>query len=752
MKRFTLRLLWGWALCFAWTGQGLAQSHLFRAQVKDESGKPVPRVQVWLVELGLRAWSDGEGWFSFLSLPEGQYSLKVDGPGFESVTSSVTVPWESEGIPEIILKMAVQAQMVVTGTRREVRLSDAPVRTEVVSRDQIQQQASRTLADAVESVTGVRVENNCQNCNFSQLRLLGLEGAYSQILLDSQPVLSAMASVYGVEHLSTAMMDRIEIVKGGGSALYGPGAVGGVVNVVSKRPTHPGGSFDLMTEQMDGEGLQHAGFHWDWVPSNQRHALSVYGQWDDADAVDVDGDGYTEAGVKEAQTLGLRFMKSLLEGAARWTVDGSYFSEFRRGGNRLDLPESLADVAEMADTRRTFLSTTWYHTPSTLWDYKLAASYALSQRDSYYGSGQDPNAYGESESPVLSLDAQVNRYGNRHVFTFGGQLLQEQLEDVQPAYQRQLDEKHHNVGFFVQDEWQWHETLLVTSGVRIDDHSELDQVVASPRLALKWVPMDDVTWRFSVSTGFRAPQVFDEDLHITQAGGEAQVIVNDPELAEERAVNLLANFSYEPKWGYGQALVEIAVFRTDLKDTFLLQENDDPLTDEVEFFRINSGRSVVQGIELNLGYAPHPRLQLEAGFVLESAKLDEPEGDFGVRDFFRTPDQYGVFSAKTTLGAGVDVAVLGKYTGKMWVPHYEGPTIEAPELVRSPEFFTWDLRCSRAFDLGASQHRSLTLALGARNLTNEYQQDLDQGPDRDAGFVYGPRYPRSYYLSASYQF
>jgi outer membrane receptor for ferrienterochelin and colicins len=83
-----------------------------------------------------------------------------------------------------------------------------PVRTEVVSRETIERTAARTLADAIEYTTGVRVENNCQNCNFQQIRLLGLDGAYSQILVDGQPLVSSLAQVYGVEHIPAQMIER----------------------------------------------------------------------------------------------------------------------------------------------------------------------------------------------------------------------------------------------------------------------------------------------------------------------------------------------------------------------------------------------------------------------------------------------------------------------------------------------------------------------------------------------------------------
>ena len=126
--------------------------------------------------------------------------------------------------------------VVITGTRIERALEDAPVRTQVVQRDQLQQRKARNLAESLDYMAGVRVETNCQNCGFTQLRLNGLAGAYTQVLIDGLPSFSGLAGVYGLEQLPAEMIQRVEVVKGGGSALYGPSAVAGVVNVVTRKP------------------------------------------------------------------------------------------------------------------------------------------------------------------------------------------------------------------------------------------------------------------------------------------------------------------------------------------------------------------------------------------------------------------------------------------------------------------------------------------------------------------------------------
>ena len=139
------------------------------------------------------------------------------------------------------------------------------VRTEVVTNDLMTRSGARTLADAVEYTTGVRVENNCQNCNFSQIRLLGLDGPYTQILVDGQPIVSSLAQVYGIEQIPARMIERIEVVKGGGSALYGPGSVGGVVNIIPREPPRSGGLAEIRADSFGEEANLSFNGALDWV-------------------------------------------------------------------------------------------------------------------------------------------------------------------------------------------------------------------------------------------------------------------------------------------------------------------------------------------------------------------------------------------------------------------------------------------------------------------------------------------------------
>ena len=217
----------------------------------DASGAVLPGATVALLPSGPVAVTGPDGTFCLREIPAGEHVATVSLDGFYTRRVTLRVPQAPDGALTIVMAPGIRADVVVTATRTSRNLGEVPVRTEVITRDLITRSGSRTLADAVEYTTGIRVENNCQNCNFSQIRLLGLDGPYTQILVDGQPVVSSLAQVYGIEQIPARMIERIEVVKGGGSALYGPGSVGGVVNIIPREPPRTGGVLEMRETPSD---------------------------------------------------------------------------------------------------------------------------------------------------------------------------------------------------------------------------------------------------------------------------------------------------------------------------------------------------------------------------------------------------------------------------------------------------------------------------------------------------------------------
>ena len=711
--------------------------------VLDATGLPLPGVAVSIGQLTVV--TDGHGRYCFAALaaePADELQITATLEGFMPHRARINrLRAADSGVTHhITLVPGFRQETVVTATRTSRRLADVPVRTEVVGRDMIDRLAARTLADAIEYTTGVRVESNCQNCNFSQIRLLGLDGPYTQLLVDGQPVISSLAQVYGIEQIPARMIERIEVVKGGGSALYGPGSVGGVVNVIPREPIKRGAIVETRSDVMDGEPGFSLNGATDWVSTSQDAFVTLFGQFDRVKPLDLTGDGFTEVSRRQLDAVGARAARYLLANAAKFTVDVTSVREDRRGGNRLDFAPHEADIAESIRSARHSVGATWFHARGRRVDYRISGAWSGTWRDSYYGTGRDPGAYGDTVSQLGVVDTQVNTYVRTHTLSSGVQLNRETLRDSQPAYARHTDAVYSNAGIFLQDDWALGRGWQMVYGARADHHSAVHRVIVSPRLAVMWSPQPTLDIRASLARGFRAPQLFDEDLHLSSVGGEARIINLSPDLSEERSTNYMVGAEWKPFVGIGQALVEVNAFSTRLTNLFHVVNHDNPATGEVEFLKTNFGAARVSGIEVNLGWGIGDEFIIQGGLVEQRARFDDAEPDFGSRDFFRSPRRYGNLTATWNPHGIANFFAGVRYTGPMSVPHYAG-VITHDRLERSPSFVTVDASVSRA--LGEWSGRSVVLTLNGRNLTNAYQADVDQGPLRDASYVYGPRFPRS---------
>ncbi|HEX2254592.1 MAG TPA: TonB-dependent receptor [Thermoanaerobaculia bacterium] len=639
-------------------------------------------------------------------------------------------------------------EVVVTATRTPRREADSPVPVGVLDRATLEATAARTLAEAVEWSAGVRVESSCQNCNVTQVRLLGLDGPYTQILVDGQPTVSSLALVYGLEQVPARLIDSIEVVKGGGSAIYGGGAVAGVINLIPHQPSVTGGAVEMQGLVAGGEPGTSLSAAVDWLGATADRTLTAFAQRDASEPVDRDGDHFSEVARRELTAWGLRYEQYAAGGRGRWSAELNGLEAARRGGDlaRIDRPPHDTALTEWIATDRLGGSFAWLHTVAERFDYRLTTSYARTRRDSYYGSGFDPAAYGTTDNTLWVADSQANAYLAASTLTAGLQYTRDEIDDRQGGRGRRLAATASDLGAYLQDDRRLARRFTLVYGARVDVHSQVDEPIVSPRLAALWSPRDDLLVRASLATGFRPPAVFDEDLHVELVGGgEVRRVENASDLEEERSRAGLLSAEWRPTFGRrGSAALELHLFRTDLEGRFVLAPDDHPATPGVvELTRINFGDARVEGVELIGGARWGDRLDAELGWVLQSARHEEPEPEFGSRRFLRTPQSHGRLLLRWRLPRRLDLFAGVAHTGSMRVPHYAG-FVAGDRLETAPSFTTVDLNLARTFERAGG--RRLVVAAGGKNLTDAYQRDLDRGPLRDASYVYGPRFPRSWFV------
>lgn len=677
-----------------------------------------------------------------------------------------------------------RVQVVSTATRSERLLSEVPIRTEVLRGEDIALRAATDFSRVAELINGLRVESNCQNCNTSEVQLLGLGGAYNQLLFDGAPLMSTLGGVYGLEQIPAAFINRVEVVKGGGSSLYGPGAVAGVVNLIPEQPVRNGGYLQLGTDVQKGEPAWSVDGRADLVSEDGRGGLSLVGQWSTQDALDFNGDGYSEIVDKDQKVAGVQGWAALGDDT---TLRANYLftDETRRGGNRLDQPEWLANIAESLDTQYHRGGVHLDHVLSDAADFTLGYSFAYIERKSFYGGlGEvetdpaspdfdpaqlDPSVpgsaaetafdqYGYTVNPLHYLDSQFNLRRGAHALAFGAQYKRESVRDDQrngagETLLRGTRETFSNLGVFLQDEWTLSERVDVVLGARADKHSALDDAVFSPRVALAWQASDALKLRAGLSTGFRAPEVFSEDLHVDTLGAEPVRIRNVDGLSEERATTAMLGLDWRSAVD-GRLSWDATASLTELRDTFVLSDIREDAGGLYQL-RSNARGSQVAGLETNFGWQASDRVQLTTGVAWYRSRFDDAQVVFDDRedggdtviashDYLKTPRWSGQAQLTWSPSPLLDAYVGLKYTGRMHVLNNNTGTLE-----RSDDF--WVVDAGTTWHLGQGD-RHWDLALGVRNLFDQRQGDLETGAGRDSDYVYGPRFARSIYASARFNF
>ncbi|HSH50786.1 MAG TPA: TonB-dependent receptor, partial [Bacteroidales bacterium] len=208
--------------------------------VVDTDGEHIPFATVILKNTTIGTATDETGHFQLINMPVGEYIVKASSIGFKEVEKEVNLKEGNTIELKFILQKDILGleQVVVTADRNGKRRKDASVIVNTITPKIFNVAQTITLSDGLNFCPGLRMENNCQNCGFTQVRMNGMEGPYSQILINNRPIFSGLAGVYGLELIPSSIVERIEVVRGGGSALYGSNAIAGTINLILKDPVN----------------------------------------------------------------------------------------------------------------------------------------------------------------------------------------------------------------------------------------------------------------------------------------------------------------------------------------------------------------------------------------------------------------------------------------------------------------------------------------------------------------------------------
>jgi outer membrane receptor for ferrienterochelin and colicins len=731
------------------------------------NGEHIPFVNIFNEGTNKGTATDVTGHYMLINLPEGTHTLVAKSIGYKTASKTISIVKSQTLEVNFVLEEETMMlnQVVVTGTKTFKRQTESPVIVNVIESKSLNMVQACNISEGLRFQPGLRVETDCQTCNYTQLRMNGLGGSYSQILINGRPVFSPLMGLYGMEQIPANMVDRIEVVRGGGSALYGSSAIGGTVNIITRLPTESSYDFSSSFQNINSEATDQVLFgNMTMLTKNRNAGAAIYVNHRKRDAYDHNDDKFSELPELNNNSFGANlFFKPDFN--QKIELNLSSLNEYRYGGEIKEGPAYLAQQSEER-THNIFMGGIDYHLNFND-DNSSFISYVAGQstkRKHYTGIiPDDPELlaahlaeppYGHTTNTTLQAGLQMNhRLANfplgKNIITFGMEYLIDDVFDTIPAYSYVIDQQTKNLAGFVQSDWEINKKLTFLAGLRADDHNLVEKPVFSPRISVLYKLQKSGQLRLTWGTGFRAPQAFDTDMHIAFAGGGVSRITLMPGLKEERSNSYSGSYNYDKATESFIAGFTLEYFYTRLNNVFYLQPiGADDFGERFE--KRNGTGATVQGTTIELRGNYKRKMQLEAGITLQSSYFDQPveniTGTDPVDEFLRSPEQYGYMTFSLTPGKRFNASVSGIYTGKMLLVHLAGAPEQLNDAYKTSDSFTEiNLKLSYTFFLG-SVDSGIELFGGVRNILNAYQSDFDTGKNRDSNYVYGPGAPRTIFF------
>jgi outer membrane receptor for ferrienterochelin and colicins len=601
----------------------LAQGHLSAQQgdilgtVRTAEG-PLAAAHVF-IEGGTQAtWTDTSGAFHFGALPARSHRLVASAIGYRRIDTLLAIGKGDTLRLDLFLEedAALLEEVVVSGTMKEVSRSESPVPVAVYNARFFKANPTPSVFEALQQVNGVRPQMNCNVCNTGDIHINGLEGPYTMVLIDGMPIVSGLSTVYGLTGIPRSLIERMEVVRGPASTLYGSEAVGGLINIITKDPASaPRVSAEVFAS---GWGELNTDIGLRLNPGKGLRSLWGLNHFSYRFPRDDNGDGFTDLTLQDRISV---FQKMTLERRGRrlLSLAGRYVYEDRWGGETRWTP---ADRGGDAIYGESIYTNRW----ELLGEYRPLASEDLLLRVSANGHLQDA-AYGNTPYRAAQYIgfAQLTwgRTLGRHDLLAGAAYRYTWYDDNTPATEERSGELLRNrpsiihlPGLFLQDEIGWGRRHRLLLGLRYDRQNVHGNIL-TPRANFKWTsPGGRGELRLGGGSGYRVANVFTED-HAALTG--ARRVVFEGELAPETSWNLNAHFVkrfYAPDGSSFR--FEAGAFHTRFGNRILPDYDSDP---NLIVYRNLDGRAVSQGLTLDVDLSWSGGLNLMAGATWQDVSV-----------------------------------------------------------------------------------------------------------------------------------
>jgi outer membrane receptor for ferrienterochelin and colicins len=572
---------------------------------------PAMFVNIVLKNTTLGTTTDSLGKFSIRNIPLGTYQMEISGIGYKTQRTNLKI---TDSKP-IFLKLELQAdqnqlqEVVVTGTMKEVILSESPVPIQTFTPAFFKKNPTPSLIEALQNVNGVKPQLNCAVCNTGDIHINGMEGAYTMVMIDGMPIVSSLSTVYGLNGIPNSLIERVEIVKGASSTLYGSEAVAGLINVITKNPQKmPLFSGDIFSTSQAETNIDIA----TKIKIGKATGLLSANYFHFDKLIDNNNDGFTDLTLQKRLSLFnkwhfARKNNRLASIALRYFYENRWggqttWEEKYRGGDEIYGESIFTNRFELIGN---------YQLPIK---EKVVFSYSLNHHDQNSVYGNMPYIANQSIAfGQLTWDKKLHK---NHDFLFGLAMRYTYYDDNTPATfsadtlnPLNQPQKTYLPAIFVQDEIALHKNHKILVGLRYDYNSNHGSIF-SPRFAYKWTWKDGGIWRFNVGNGFRVVNVFTED-HAALTG--ARKVEISTKLNPEQSWNFnlgWQKFYYAKKFTLG---IDANVFYTYFNNKIIA----DYFTDSQKIIYDNlNGYAISRGFASNFELDFKFPLKVIAGFTV----------------------------------------------------------------------------------------------------------------------------------------
>ena len=611
--------------------------------------RKIQAANVHLLGTKYKTVTDSLGYYTLENVVVGNYTIKVTSIGFKPITSSISVNKDQNVNQDFELESNQNQlnEVVVSGTLKAVKRLESAVPVEVYSPVFFKKNPTPSIYEALQNINGVRPQLNCGVCNTGDIHINGLEGPYTLVLIDGMPIVSSLSTVYGLSGIPNSLVERIEIVKGPASSLYGSEAVGGLINIITKNPTNaPVFAADVFTttylETNVDLGMK-------FSPTKKSMTLLGINYFNYNEVVDKDKDNFTDVTLSERISVFnkwsfLRNNNRLFTIAARGMYEDRWGGDIRwekkyRGGDEI--------YGESIYTKRGELIGS-YQLP---FEEKLMLSFSgnVHYQDSRYGT----TSYIANQKIgflQLTWDKKLGRndllagIANRYSYYDDNTTATKEAENTWLP------------GIFVQDEISLSPKSQVLLGMRYD-YNSIHGSIYTPRLAYRWKKNENTIFRLNAGTGFRVVNLFTED-HAALTGSREVVIQND--LKPEQSVNANLNYIQKINFGNGTFIgIETTAFYTRFSNKIVSDYETDP--NKIIYDNIN-GYAISQGISTNIDVNFPSGLKM----ILGATVLDNKNVENGVSE---RPFLTENFTATWSVSYKIEsLNLLLDYTGNVYSP------------------------------------------------------------------------------------